>query len=268
MTYQTTIIKLEGYGPWTLGLGSDREYRLQILQSKIYAELQELFSNKNGIVFSNRFDEFVAVTNKIDVDDHRKIYEQFSKNNKKIGISMTIGIDETPLGSNKKAHFIKNKKEYLIDSNIYGANKNEFRELNAIVPKTKMNDDCGGCDDVKILHMDINNSTAITSDLSSYEITNLIVNLYSNVSNIFLQEESLAFYLGGDNFMIIAKKNMTTEKVKEIVDLITTSTKINLNCGIGNGKTGRQAAEMATKSLDEIRKLRKNGTIIRVYELP
>ncbi|MBA3976920.1 MAG: GTP cyclohydrolase IIa [Nitrosopumilus sp.] len=266
MTYQTTIIKLEGYGPWTLGLGSDREYHLQILQSKIYAELQELFSNNNGIVFSNRFDEFVAVTNKIDVDVHRKIYEQFSKNNEKIGISMTIGIDETPLGSNKKAHFIKNKKEYLIDSNIYGANKNEFSELNAIDTKTTMNDDYGDCDDVKILHMDINNSTAITSDLSSYEITNLIINLYSNISNIFLQEESLAFYLGGDNFMIIAKKNMTTEKVKEIVDLITTSTKINLNCGIGNGKTGRKAAEMATKSLDEIRRIRKNGTIIHVYE--
>jgi GTP cyclohydrolase IIa len=57
------------------------------------------------------------------------------------------------------------------------------------------------------------------------------------------------------------------EKVKEIVDLITRSTKINLNCGIGNGKTGRKAAEMATKSLDEIRKLRKNGTIVNVYEL-
>ncbi len=68
--------------------------------------------------------------------------------------------------------------------------------------------------------------------------------------------------------MIIAEKSMTMGKVKEIVDLITISTKINLNCGIGNGKTGRKAAEMATKSLDEIRNLRKNGTIVNVYELP
>lgn len=266
MTYQTTIIKLEGYGPWTLGLGSDREYHLQILQSKIYAELQELFSNKNGLVFSNRFDEFIAVTNKIDINDHRIIYDKFSMNNKKIDISMTIGVDETPLRSNKKAHYIKNKKEYLIESNIYGSQENESSEFNAIDMKTKMNYD-NNSNDVKILHMDINNSTAITRDLSSYETTNLIINLYSNISNIFLQEESLAFYLGGDNFMIIAERNMRTEKVKEIVDLITTSTQINLNCGIGNGETGRKAAEMATKSLDGIRKFRKSGKIMNVYEL-
>lgn len=262
MTYQTTIIKLEGYGPWTLGLGSDREYLLQILQSKMYAELQESFSNKNGLVFSNRFDEFIAVTNTIDIDDHRKIYEKFSSNSEEIGISMTVGIAETPLGSNKKAHYIKNKKEYLIESNIYGVRENKSSEVKATDTKK------GDNNDVKILHIDINDSTAITRDLSSYETTNMIVNLYSNISNIFLKEESLAFYLGGDNFMIIAEKSMTLEKVKEIVDLITASTKISLNCGIGNGKTGRKAAEMATKSLDEIRKLRKNGTIVNVYELP
>ena len=261
MTYQTTIIKLEGYGPWTLGLGSDREYLLQILQSKMYAELQESFSNKNGLVFSNRFDEFIAVTNTIDIDDHRKIYEKFSRNSEKIGISMTVGIAETPLGSNKKAHYMKNKKEYLIDSNIYGVRENEPSGVEATDAKK------GDNNDVKILHIDINDSTAITRDLSSYETTNLIVNLYSNISNIFLKEESLAFYLGGDNFMIVAEKSMTMERVKETVDLITASTKINLNCGIGNGKTGRKAAEMATKSLDEIRKLRKNGTIVNVYEL-
>jgi len=67
--------------------------------------------------------------------------------------------------------------------------------------------------------------------------------------------------------MIIAKKNMTLGKVKEIIEMLTISTKINLNCGIGNGKTGRKAAEMATTSLDLIRDFRQNGTIINVYEL-
>jgi GTP cyclohydrolase IIa len=81
-----------------------------------------------------------------------------------------------------------------------------------------------------------------------------------------MEEESLSFYLGGDNFMVIAKKNMATEKVKEMVDSLTKSTKIKLNCGIGNGDTGRKAAELATKSLDVIRELRKKDTIVNVYE--
>jgi GTP cyclohydrolase IIa len=263
VTYQTTVIKLEDYGPWTLSLGSDREHQLQIMQSKIYADVQELFSNKKGVVFSNRFDEFIAVTNQINLDEHVEIYNELSKKYIKLRISMTIGIDETPLKSNKNSHYIKNKKEYLIRPNIYGNKESLLKNSKEISLKTKTDNK-----DVKILHIDINNSTAITKNLSAYEITNLIIKLYSKISNIFLKEESLAFYLGGDNFMIITKKNMTTEKVKEIINLLTKLTRINLNCGIGNGCTGRKAAEMSTKSLDLIRDFRQNGTIINVYESP
>ena len=46
---QLTIMKITGYGPWTLTLGSDREHELQMLQSKLYHKLQELFSKKNHI---------------------------------------------------------------------------------------------------------------------------------------------------------------------------------------------------------------------------
>ena len=67
---QLTIIKITGYGPWTLTLGSDREHKLQMLQSSIYNEIQNLFSEKNCLVFSNRFDELFAVTNGLSLDDH------------------------------------------------------------------------------------------------------------------------------------------------------------------------------------------------------
>ncbi|HEX7818586.1 MAG TPA: GTP cyclohydrolase IIa, partial [Nitrososphaeraceae archaeon] len=40
MTIQITIIKIEGYGPWTLKLGSDREAQLQIFQANLYSDLQ------------------------------------------------------------------------------------------------------------------------------------------------------------------------------------------------------------------------------------
>jgi GTP cyclohydrolase IIa len=263
LTYQTTVIKLEGYGPWTLSLGSDREFQLQILQSKIYSDLQELFSNKNGVVFSNRFDEFIAVSNQITIDEHGEIYDQISKKYDKIKISMAIGIDETPLKSIRNCHYIKNKKEYGIRPHIYG---NVDNISNGYQFFSKYDSNTGTFDkDVQIIHVDINNSKELTKDLSSYEITNLIIKLYSNISDMFLKEESLTFYLGGDNFMIIAKENMITQRVKEIIDSLSKLTKINLNCGVGYGKTGRKAAEMATKSLDLIRDFRKNGKIINVY---
>ena len=49
---QLTIMKITGYGPWTLTLGSDREHELQMLQSQLYNKLQELFSKKKLSCFS------------------------------------------------------------------------------------------------------------------------------------------------------------------------------------------------------------------------
>ena len=54
-------MKITGYGPWTLTLGSDREHELQMLQASLYQKVQELFSKKKGLVFPNRSDEFFAV---------------------------------------------------------------------------------------------------------------------------------------------------------------------------------------------------------------
>ena len=48
---QLTIMKITGYGPWTLTLGSDREHELQMLQSQLYNKLQELFSRKTVLFF-------------------------------------------------------------------------------------------------------------------------------------------------------------------------------------------------------------------------
>lgn len=263
MVCQLTVIKLEGYGPWTLTLGSDREYALQILQSKMYADLQECFSAKNGLVFSNRFDEFIAVTNQISLHDHKEIHDRLSKKNESIKISMTIGTGKTPLEADKAIHDIKRDAKNMIFPNIHGiqenCNVNEGKQTNELENHSSQND-------VKILHIDVNGSTSIAKNLSTYEITNLIARLYLAISNSFIKEESLTFFLGGDNFMIVAKNNIQIEKVTEIVNFLASSTGIKLNCGVGNGINARSAAEMATKSLDSIRAYRKSGKIINVFE--
>ena len=124
MVCQITLIKLEGYGAWTLTLGSDREYALQILQSKMYADLQEFFSAKNGLVFSNRFDEFIAVTNQISLHEHKEIHDRLSKKNESIKISMTIGTGKTPLEVDKAIHDIRRDAKNMIFPNIYGIQEN------------------------------------------------------------------------------------------------------------------------------------------------
>ena len=70
---QLSILKISGYGPWTLTLGSDREHALQMLQASLYQEIQKLFSEKNCLVFLNRADEFFVVSNGLNLEDHIEI---------------------------------------------------------------------------------------------------------------------------------------------------------------------------------------------------
>src|SRR5918996_57584 len=197
---QLTIIRIEGYGQWTLTLGSDREAQLQMLQARIYHDVQRLFSERDSIVFFNRFDEYFAITNALD-----------------------------------------------INARIFGSLQHQ-------------------ADIAQIMHIDIDSSTKVGNWLSPYELTALIMKIYSTLAQEFLKHDSLAFFLGGDNVMVISN-GMTKEQADEVLKKVTAGNDIKLNCGIGIGKTGRRAAEAATKALDTIRDLREEGKIQTIYEI-
>jgi GTP cyclohydrolase IIa len=237
---QLTIIKITGYGPWTLTLGSDREHKLQMLQSSIYNEIQNLFSEKDCLVFSNRFDELFAVTNGLSLDDHIEIQKKLAKSFD-LQLSMTIGYGDSPFEANLNAD--KARKSTIIlekEHNIFGYVDGKAEQL------------------VQIMHMDVDGSTSISAKKSPYEISSLMFKLYSEMSEFFLTKNCLTFFMGGDNFMIVTSGNGKDHAVK-FLNLMKEKHGIALNCGIGTANTAREAAKLATKSLDTIRELRDSG---------
>ena len=242
-------MKITGYGPWTLTLGSDREHEIQMLQSSLYLQIQKLFSQKNGLVFLNRADEFIAITNSITLDDHIQIQKKLEASFD-LKLSMSIGFGDSPYDANVSAHNGKKSITKLNEEhNIYGFmdGKNESK--------------------ITIMHLDVDNLTSKSSTMSPYEISSTIFKLYAKMSEFFLTKKSLTFFMGGDNFMVVAdldyKKN-----AKEFIDIIKNEFKITLNCGIGTGKTARDAVKLATKSLDTIRDIRDSGKEKpEIYEL-
>ena len=68
----------------------------------------------------------------------------------------------------------------------------------------------------------------------------------------------MTFFMGGDNFMVIAGEN-AKQMAREFLDIIKKEKEITLNCGIGTAKTAREAVKMATRSLDTIREIRDSG---------
>lgn len=246
---QLSILKISGYGPWTLTLGSDREHELQMLQASLYKEIQKLFSEKNCLVFLNRADEFFVVSNGLSLDDHIEIQNKL-KELFDIRLTISIGYADSPFGANLKAY--EGKK----NENILNKENNIFGFLN------------GKSDShVSIMHLDVDDLTSRRKINSPYEISSTIFELYSKMSKFFLQKNSLTFFMGGDNFMVIASDE-AKNSIRKFIDMIKSEDNIFLNCGIGNAQTGREAVKLATKSLDTIREIRDSGKEKpEVYEL-
>ena len=242
-------MKITGYGPWTLTLGSDREHELQILQASLYQRVQELFSKKNGLVFPNRSDEFFAVTNKISLDEHVEIQKEL-ESKFEIKLSMSIGFGTSPFDANVLANESKKSKKLLNEKYSIFGSMNGKEEQN-----------------VTIMHLDVDSLSEKRKMISPYETSSLMFKLYSKMSDFFLEKRSLSFFMGGDNFMVISNSEHK-ENAQEFINVIKHEMDLILNCGIGSGSTARDAAKLATKSLDTIREIRDSGKEKpEVYEL-
>jgi len=237
---QLSILKITEYGPWTLTLGSDREHELQMLQASLYNQVQKLFSAKNCLVFLNKSDEFFVVSNGLSLEDHIEIQKSV-KESFEVSLTISIGYGESPFDANLKAYEGKQNSIILNEEHsIYGFIDNSL-EFN-----------------VSIMHLDVDDLKSKRKDNSPYEISLKVFELYSKIGRYFIEKNSLSFFLGGDNYMVIAS-NDAKNSVQNFIDMIKNDEQISLNCGIGNAKTSRDAAKLATKSLDTIREIRDSG---------
>jgi len=264
---QLTIIRIEGYGPWTITLGSDREAHIQMLQARVYYDLQRVFSEHGCLVFSNRFDEYFAITNGLAANDHVTIGCELAKLYNNLKLSIAIGRGATAFEANLKAH--KARKDAKATGNATGSSKSETLVFgNGLTNGLRKDDDDAGDNMVQLMHIDVDSSTKISSRLSPYEITYLVSKIYAKLSEAFLKESSLTFFLGGDNFMVISNGVTKDEAIKIITGkTVTQDLDIKLNCGIGVGRNAKTAAAAATEALDTIRSLRNKGRIQSVYEI-
>lgn len=156
---QLSILKITGYGPWTLTLGSDREHELQMLQASLYKQVQKLFSEKNCLVFLNRSDEFFAVSNGLGLEDHIQIQKILEKSFD-IRLTISIGFAESPFDANLKAYEGK-KNEIVLDKQY-----NIFGFVNETTDST-----------VTIMHLDVDDLTSKRTTNSPYEISSIIFQL-------------------------------------------------------------------------------------------
>jgi len=243
---QITIITNDDYGPWTHTLGNDREHRVQMYQSSLYKTLQNLFSVRGGLVFSNRFDEFFAISDGISYSDHLEIKSKL-ETLFPFEISMSISNSPLPLQANKQAHAAKMAV-------------NCTKTISVALDSDSQNDG------IHLIHLDIEGITEMKKTTSPYDITMMVQETLQIVNHYCYQNMLMGFFVGGDNYVIISDKNPTFHS-KILADKIQKRLGIIVNCGIGEEKTARIAMAMATKNLDTIRHVRRyNDSFPRILD--
>jgi GTP cyclohydrolase IIa len=245
---QVTLIQIDEYGPWTLCLGPDREAKLQILQARLYSDLQKYFAKHGGIIFFNRFDNMIAISNGISKEQHQKIQSKICKKYP-VTISMGIGVGKTPYEAQKIA------SQQLIKQ--CGSNLNGRKKI--IANCSALAND--GESVVQITHFDIKNSTkTITNNFSAYDAFQYINKTYDILVKALRKKGAIVFFCGGDNF--ISPSNGVTEvDLLKAIDLVYRKTNLQLGVGVGIGKDARMALKLATESLDGIRRKEFPGPI-------
>jgi GTP cyclohydrolase IIa len=231
-----------------------------MLQAKIYYDLQRLFSELSCLVYPNRFDEYFVISSGLSLQRHLEIQTELRKLYSGLKLSMAIGMGKTPFDANLRAYRAR-KQHLTLDKRrrIYGERRSSCYSLNQNAIKYNNNI-------VQIMHIDVNDSAELSSTLSPYEVTTLIYRIGLLLSQRFLKSGAITFFIGGDNFMVVSN-GTTKQDAKRIIQMVSQDTGIKLNCGIGVGRTGRKAAQAATKALDTIRDLRNTGKILPFYKV-
>jgi GTP cyclohydrolase IIa len=248
---QISLVQIDNYGPWTVTPEPRREVDLQTLQSRLYADLCQSIGREGGYVFFTRFDNMIAVTNGLDLEDHALIQESIA-NRYPVSISMGIGVADTP-------------REALADATEVlqtagSAQDGERREILGGEPLPA--DRTPRDDDVRIAHFDVVDVTGTYTDrVDAFETFIAIEQGYAALMrHMHREHDSLSFFVGGDNVIAVCP-DLAAGSYEDAIDHVVQEAGVDLQVGVGRGASAHGAGMAAKHALEECR---HNGTRVEI----
>lgn len=236
---QITLIQIDNYGPWTVTPGPRAEPDLQTLQSRLYGDIEREFGARGGIVFFNRFDNLIAVSNGINEVEHKKIQESI-RNRYPITISMGVATRPTPLEAQKIATEMIQK-----GGGAQSDKRCEVLNIDSLVSDEDSK--------VQISHIDINNITTTLTDVeSAYDTSIVVYDVLVELMKELKKLGGLCFFIGGDNYMA-PSNGITKNELRDALKNVDEKTGVTLKAGVGISKYGGRAADLADLGLEDIR---------------
>ncbi len=247
---QVTLVQIDNYGPWTVTPTPRREVDLQTLQSRLFADLSQLFGNREGYVFFARFDNMVAVTNGLDADAHRLVQESVA-NRYPVTASLSIAVDPSPAAALGRATDL-----------LQDAGSAQDRERTQILRGEPLADADRSSEDVQIAHFDVNNATEkYTDQLNAFDSFIRIEQGYATLMRYMRRaHDSLSFFVGGDNVIAVCS-GMDADAYRDAIDHVRDTVDVELKVGVGRARTAQTAGLTAKHALE---RCREDGTAVEM----
>ncbi len=181
LTY-TVVVKLSNYRSWTESLGYDREWKIQLTQSRIYQDLQALSKELNGFTFPMRYDvQIILLPQDVDIDSFIKRFYDVTANWPPVGAEVEVrcGLPHEVLGNDGEGRRCLHKE-------------------------------------VCIAHLDLNNFTTKSIHTGFYRPYVEVLNMCSRLA-LNLTGKALVQYLGGDNVVVVTCPQNLEEVLNAVV---------------------------------------------------
>ncbi len=240
---QVTLIQIDNYGPWTVTPQPRREADLQTLQSRLFADLSQLFGDRGGYVFFARFDNMIAVSNGIDREAHAHIQESVG-NRYPVTLSLSVASGPTPAAALSTA-----------STQLQDAGSAQDAGRTEILRGEPIPDAERRADDLQIAHFDVNDATGdYTDELHAFESFIHIEAGYSELMrHLHEAHDSLSFFVGGDNVISVAA-SLGREDFRDAIEHVEAAAGVELKVGVGYGATAQDAGMDAKHALEACRR--------------
>ena len=225
------FIEFVNYREWTESLGKDREWFIQLTQSKVYQVIQVFASSHGGIALPLRYDyQVILLPYEVDV-------RGFNEGLKKA----LLGYAPTPINTLVACRKIRD----LLKMNL---NHESYSDEVSCVPESLV-----------VAHADLNDFTRKTKSLGIYKTYSEVLNVVSHYVKE-LEDIAIVQYLGGDNIVSICDED-SMHKVLEVLESIN-----SIKVGVGVSKIPRKAFMLAAEALDIIREKGKVSKYLILYD--
>lgn len=239
---QVTLIQIDNYGPWTVTPEPRREVDLQTLQSRLYADLSQLFGNRDGYIFFSRFDNMIAVSNGLSVEDHDRIQESV-RNRYPVTVSLSVATGTSPIQALEDA-----------TSQLQDAGSAQDKSRKEILRGRTIDEQFRTTEDVQLAHFDVNDATGQYTDrLNEFDTFINIEQGYAELMRYMREENgALSFFVGGDNIIAVCP-DMDEAAYQDAIDHVKEAVNVELKVGVGRARSPQDAGMAAKHALETCR---------------